>query len=137
MPGIRATLTTQATLEAVAWGHDLIEDGIDDTGADVTDDRLRAEGVPDEVVVCIKFLTKEPWMTEAFYARQVMNAPDVVRIVKCVDRIANLTEAQTSFKPDRLRRYVDETTRWILPMARDLGEPHGPWLVAKLEALTV
>ena len=32
-PGIRDTLTTQPVLEAVAWGHDLLEDGITESGA--------------------------------------------------------------------------------------------------------
>ena len=135
VPGIRETLTTQPTLEAVAWGHDLLEDGITEAGAKVTEDVLRAEGVPDEVIVCMKLLSKEPWMTTPWYARQVMGAPDVVRIVKCADRIANLTEARTSFDPYRWTKYVAETLDWILPMAHDLGGVHGRWLAARLDEL--
>lgn len=139
MPGIRATLTTQFTLEAVAWGHDLLEDGVTEDGSKVTEETLSKAGVPDEVIVCIRLLSKEPWMEpwmiKPWYARQVMGAPDVVRIVKCVDRIANLTEARGTFKPQRWARYVAETNEWILPMAKELEGPHGAWLVSQLEVL--
>jgi (p)ppGpp synthase/HD superfamily hydrolase len=135
VPGIRDTLSTQPTLEAVAWGHDLLEDGVTESGAKVTEDVLRAEGVPDEVVVCIKLLSKEPWMTTPWYARQVMGAPDVVRIVKCADRIANLTEARGTFDDHRWAKYVAETREWILPMAHELGGLHGRWLATRLTEL--
>lgn len=135
LPGVRPELETQYLLEAMGWAHDLLEDGVTETGAKVTEETLRTEGLPEEVVVGVRLLSKEKWMTPAWYQRQVMGAPDLARIVKCADRIANLTEARTTFPPRRWENYVKETKAWILPMAHELGNPFGAWLALRLGEL--
>lgn len=132
LPGVRPDLETQTYLEAVAWGHDLLEDGVREDGGKVTYNDLVDAGLPYEVVVAIHLLSKEPWMTEAWYARQVTGAPDLVRIIKCCDRIANLTEGAPVFDARRWSNYVRETESWILPMAEGLANPYGPWLAKTL-----
>ncbi len=133
VPGVRPDLETQGYLEALAWTHDLLEDGVKEDGARVTEEDLLAEGLPPEVVVGVRLLSKEPWMTEAWYARQVTGAPVLVQIVKCCDRIANLTEGAPVFKDKRWSNYVRETEAWILPMALAMSPPYGAWLANELK----
>lgn len=135
VPGLEATDATAPALEAVAWGHDLLEDGVTESGARVTGEVLRAEGVPEEVIGWIRLLSKDDATKGPAYVEQVRTGPDVVRIVKCADRIANLTEARGTFEPARWAKYVAETEDWILPMGRELGGAHGAWLAGRLDQL--
>lgn len=121
-------------MEAVAWGHDLIEDGVTETGERVSVTTLHEAGVPIKVIASIKLLSKEKGKYDE-YETALRNAPTAVRIVKCLDRIANLTEARTTFPEERWTRYVRETKEFVLPLAESITSPSGAWLVKQLEAL--
>jgi (p)ppGpp synthase/HD superfamily hydrolase len=134
LPGKR-TLYTQHLLEAVAWGHDLLEDGVQEDGTRVTSATLQAHRVNDLVLIGIHDLSKWPGVEKASYIKQVREAAPFIQIVKCCDRIANLTEGVDWFKDRRWARYAAETKDWILPMAEALDAPEGPWLAGELTRL--
>lgn len=121
---------------AVAWGHDLIEDGKTEAGLGVSILTLREAGVPPEIVRDIHSLTKTPGQTKEEYIDNVRLGPLRVQIVKCCDRTANLTEALTCFSGARWERYVHETLDWILPMAESLPELFKLALAPRLLELT-
>jgi guanosine-3',5'-bis(diphosphate) 3'-pyrophosphohydrolase len=50
------------------------------------------------------------------YFEKIGAANKAVRLVKVADRIDNTTDLP-EFKPERQKRYIDETVQWILPIA--------------------
>ena len=129
VPGLRPL----AEAEALAWAHDLIEDGRKPDGKPVTADDLRIEGLPESVVQGVVALTRVAGVSRDDHARQVEAAPEVVRVVKCCDRIANLREGATTFKPGRWARYVEDTRLRVLPHVTGIREPRASWLQQRLD----
>lgn len=134
VPGVRGDEGSGPYMEALAWGHDLLEDGVKENGAAVTAEDLRAAGVPEHVVFGLTLLTKEKFETTHGYYRKLDGAPDLVRIVKCCDRIANLREAAPVFTESRWKKYVEETKGFTMALTLDMPAPYGKWLAEKMEA---
>lgn len=124
-------------MEAVAWGHDLLEDGVTELGEKVRESTLCTAGVSATVLAGIKSLSKEKWMKPGEYEAGLALAPQTVMIVKCCDRIANLTEGRPTFKEGRWTRYVANTKATILPLTEFLEPTPGTWLKERLEGLAV
>jgi hypothetical protein len=122
-----------AFMQAVAWGHDLIEDGVHDDGQQVSAEDLRRAGIPEPVVRGVVLLTKEPGITPDLYYGRLCGASERVRIVKCCDRIANLREAITVFTEPRWQKYVRETEGFTKALTTGMAAPHGPWLLARMD----
>lgn len=130
LPGLRPDMETQCFLEAVAWLHDILED------TKITEVELKAAGIPDHVIMGVKALTKEEWMTREWYFRGLDGMPELVRIVKVCDRIANLTEGKGVLGASWWKRYTHETAHFIVPLTDDMGEPWRSWLLNKLAEVT-
>ena len=131
---------------AMAWLHDVIEDGRKEDGSRVTTSDLQGlvvgYGEPsgpylDEAVVeGVVELTHPEGITKIAYYETLSEIGYIPKLVKCVDRICNLREGAGVFKPARWERYVSETRTYILPLARDLREETAEWLTQHLhEAL--
>lgn len=54
------------------------------------------------------------------YYREIAEAPEIVRIVKCADRFHNLQNCGVVWDGARQKRYVEETGKYILPLASEL-----------------
>lgn len=119
--------------EAMAWSHDLIEDGRKPDGTPVTVGDLRAAGLPESVVLGVVVLTRVQGVSRDEYTRRVGMAPEVVRVVKCCDRIANLLEGSVTFKSGRWSRYVTDTRQHVLPLLRGIRGPWSSWLKDHLD----
>lgn len=122
-----------AEAEAIAWAHDLIEDGRKSDDTPVAADDLRAAGLPESVVLGVVALTRIKSLPRAEYTQRVERAPEVVRVVKCCDRIANLLEGSVTFKAGRWARYVADTRQNVLPLLRGIRGPWSSWLRDRLE----
>lgn len=107
---------------AVAWLHDIIEDGVRENGKHVTADDLRAERIPEAVIEGVVWLSHQEGEPKHAYLTRVLDAPPKIRLVKLVDRICNLREGKESFKDARWARYVQETAEFITPLLVNLGE---------------
>ncbi len=134
MPGIRPNLSTEHFLEAVAWSADLLAKGTAD-GKKITPEMLEEAGLLKHVVHAIATLTKEKWMTEWWYARELLGAHDLVKLVACAKRIVKMEDAK-ALPESHWRTLATETERWFTPLTEDLPPPYGRWLKEKLEALT-
>ena len=45
------------------------------------------------------------------------------KVLKCADRISNLTDLHTDiFDKEFIKKYIDETKKWILPMAEEINK---------------
>lgn len=127
---IEAEMAYSTETLAVAWLHDILEDGRKEDGSPVTTDDLLGAGFPKAVVEDIKALSHREGEPKATYLERLKEASPRARIVKCVDRICNLREGKTAFKDRRWARYVGETFYFIFPLAEGLRE--GKWLQAEL-----
>jgi len=116
---------------AVAWAHDIIEDGVN-RGKPVSGADLVMNNVSIDVIRDIQHLSMLKRETKVRYLERLRSEGSrLSKIVKCADRIANLREGAPTFKPPRWERYFAETLEFIVPIARDVGDP---WFEFKLES---
>ena len=96
--------------------HDLLED-LPETAIDEIR-HIDSEG--NQVVDLVLEVTKHPDEQKADYLQRVLENGSVnALILKCADRISNLTDLHRDTDSDvKIARYLDQTEKYILPMAR-------------------
>lgn len=127
-------LETADALEALSLGHHLLELGRKEDGTEVTGEDVQHAGASATVVVGLVELSRRDWDTELSYTTRLLQSFPWVRIVKCLDRIAELQEARSTLDDSRWSTFVRETRDCIFPMAQRLSGPRGAWLVRELQA---
>lgn len=105
---------------AVAWLHDILEDGKKEDGSGVVVADLEAEGIPTEVIDDVLSLTAMGNEPKSEYLASLKHASPRAKLVKCIDRACNLRDGKKAFKVRRWIRYVGETYYFIFPLAEDL-----------------
>lgn len=115
-------------LKAVAWLHDVPEDGKHEDGRPVTDSDLLAEGIPHLIVTDVMHVTQRPGEDRVAFLQRVAAASFSAKILKSADRTCNLREGRLTFKPPRWARYVKETELYILPFA----DRTVPWFAGEM-----
>lgn len=116
-------------LKCVSWLHDLIEDGRKEDGTAVTAQDLLDAGVEIYFVKDVVALSQIPGEEKPVYLSRLKDASWAAKLVKCIDRVCNLREGKDCFKDPRWARYVDETKRYVMPLAE---KAHG-WFVDELQ----
>jgi hypothetical protein len=76
-----------------------------------------------EVIRLIKEVTKRDDETKAEFLERILNTGSVeAKILKCADRISNLTDLSPEvFSPAKMKSYIEETLQYVLPMARQVN----------------
>lgn len=74
--------------EATAWLHDVLEDTA------VTAEVMRGHRIPEEVIACVRLLTKPEGAVYETYLQEVKANP-LARKVKIADMLSNLADAPT------------------------------------------
>lgn len=99
--------------------HDLLED-LPKTDSDII---LNADFEGNEVLSIVRELTRRPDETKIEYLTRVReHGSDKAKIVKLADRISNLTDINTDiFDYDFISRYIDETEKYVLPIAKEMN----------------
>ena len=115
------------TWTAVAWLHDVLEDGTQKDPGDLRDVLVEG-GVPAaraaHIASMVEFLTKAgDWTADSYFGRLRREGPPEVRIVKLLDRLANLTEGRDTLEAADQARKIDETREFILPLLDGIPEP--------------
>ena len=105
---------------AVAWLHDVLEDGKKEDGTAVFVEDLRDEGIEAVVIADVLALTHDGRESKEAYLSRLKEKSARAKVVKCVDRICNLREGRESFKVKRWIRYVGETYYFIFPLAEEM-----------------
>jgi (p)ppGpp synthase/HD superfamily hydrolase len=60
---------------------------------------------------------------DEFLERILMNGSTNAKILKCADRISNLTDLHTDiFDKEFIKNYIEETKRWVFPMAEQVNK---------------
>ncbi len=84
------------------------------------------------VLALVREVTKaEDETKDEFLGRIVAAGSERARVLKCADRISNMTDIGFSCEYEELMKTVRETERHILPMARSIN----PWMAKELEDL--
>ena len=105
--------------------HDLFEDLNESTSPE---DIIRIDSDGQEVYKLVMEVTRrctegiqEP--KEEFLQRILDKGSDKAKILKCADRISNLTDLHTDiFNKSFVRKYLKETKKYVLPMARQVNK---------------
>lgn len=119
-------------LLAAALLHDVLED------TDTTDIDLETRFGP-VVARRVRLLTKpgaEPGedkeaRSRRYFEALLRDADDEARLLKIADRLHNLSELHFAPDKERAARYLKETRRYLLPLAREASDPYA---AAGLEA---
>jgi len=99
--------------------HDLLED-LPDTQVD----EIRyIDHEANRVVDLVLEVTRRNEETKPQYLQRVLEMGSVrARVLKCADRISNLTDLHRDTHPDqKISDYLDQTEQFILPMARQVN----------------
>lgn len=68
-------------------------------------------------------VTRQKGESKEDYLDRILNTgTQKAKIIKCADRISNLIDLHTdTFEKGYIRKYIDETKMWVLPMAQDVN----------------
>lgn len=99
--------------------HDLLED-VPETQVDEIR-WIDSDGTA--VVELVLEVTKRKEETKAEYLRRVLeHGSDNAMLLKCADRISNLTDLHRDIQTEeRISGYLDQTEKYVLPMARKVN----------------
>ena len=99
--------------------HDLFEDRPETHMEEIR--KIDADG--NKVVELVLEVTKREKETKPEYLRRVLNSKsESAKILKCADRISNLTDLHLDTHTDKkISEYLDQTEEYILPMATEVN----------------
>lgn len=100
--------------------HDVFEDSKDVAPDEII--HLDADGP--EVYKLVMEVTRAASETKDQYLERVLTTGSKrARILKCADRISNLTDLHSDiFDKQFVLRYIEETKKWVIPMAMEVNE---------------
>ena len=75
------------------------------------------------VLLLVLEVTKRKDETKDQYLERLFNkGSENAKTLKCADRISNLTDLHPDiFDKDFIKRYIDETKKWVIPMAEQVN----------------
>ena len=130
-------------LQQICLLHDIIEDGVHSDGNPVTMGSLLYAGFDQDTVYQVNLLSKPDDCKSSapqghaelikYFSRMLTATADHARIVKVLDRIANMREAVGVFSPKRLERYCWESQVMVMGLAQTVMNPWGEWLRNELQ----
>jgi (p)ppGpp synthase/HD superfamily hydrolase len=99
--------------------HDILED-MPDTGVEEL-----AVNDPEswQVIELVKEVTRQQGEEKQVYLERLLNSGSQKALVlKCADRISNLTDLHTdTHDPGKFRQYLDQTEKYVIPMAEKVN----------------
>lgn len=99
--------------------HDLLED-VPET--DEFEIRI-IDGQADQVLELVKEVTRPADMRKADYLKRILEQGSYkAKLLKCADRISNLTDLHRDTHSDeKITDYLDQTEKYVIPMAREVN----------------
>ena len=100
--------------------HDLFEDVPSTNELDI---RI-IDGQADQVLELVKEVTRPCGVSKADYLKRILDhGSRRAKILKCADRISNLTDLHRGIKSDeQINGYLDQTEQYVIPMAKEVNE---------------
>jgi len=99
--------------------HDLLEDVPETNEFEI---RI-IDGQADQVLDLVKEVTKPEEMAKADYLKRILeHGSRRAKLLKCADRISNLTDLHRDTHTDqKITDYLDQTEKYVIPMAREVN----------------
>ena len=109
--------------DSVLLKASLIHDLLEDVPETQIDEIRLSDFEGNQVVDLVLEVTRRREETKAQYLQRVLETGSVrARILKCADRISNLTDLHRDTHPDhKITDYLTQTEQFILPMAREVN----------------
>ena len=99
--------------------HDLLEDVPETNEFEI---RI-IDGQADQVLELVKEVTRPPDMRKSDYLKRILEqGSQRAKLLKCADRISNLTDLHRDTHSDqKITDYLDQTEKYVIPMAREVN----------------
>jgi len=99
--------------------HDLLEDVPSTNEFDI---RI-IDGQADQVLELVKEVTRPEEMSKADYLKRILKDGSYnAKLLKCADRISNLTDLHRDTHSDqKISDYLDQTEQFVIPMAQQVN----------------
>ena len=109
--------------ESILLKASLIHDLLEDVPETQVDEIRQTDIEGNQVVDLVLEVTRRKEETKPQYLQRVLETGSVrARILKCADRISNLTDLHRDTHPDhKISDYLDQTEQFILPMAKQVN----------------
>ncbi len=109
--------------ESILLKASLIHDLLEDVPETQVDEVRQTDFEGNQVVDLVLEVTRRKEETKPQYLQRVLETGSVrARILKCADRISNLTDLHRDTHPDhKISDYLDQTEQYILPMAKQVN----------------
>lgn len=100
--------------------HDLLEDVPETNEFEI---RI-IDGQADQVLELVKEVTRPETMPKAEYLKRILeHGTRRAKLLKCADRISNLTDLHRDTHSDqKITDYLDQTEKYVIPMAREVNK---------------
>lgn len=100
--------------------HDLLEDVPETNEFEI---RI-IDGQADQVLELVKEVTRPEEMPKEEYLQGILEKGSRrAKILKCADRISNLTDLHTdTHSTKKINAYLDQTEKYVIPMAKEVNE---------------
>lgn len=122
--GTMAILIDYHYIDPVLLKASIIHDVFEDVNHVTPGEIIHLDSDGPEVYRLVMEVTRCTDESKADYLNRILTSGSTkAKILKCADRISNLTDLHTdTFNKDFIRRYIDETKHWVLPMAEEVNE---------------
>jgi GTP pyrophosphokinase len=99
--------------------HDLLEDVPETNELEIR----CIDGQADQVLALVKEVTRANGMAKADYLKRILEKGSRnAKLLKCADRISNLTDLHPDIYSDqKITEYLDQTEKYVIPMARQVN----------------
>lgn len=99
--------------------HDLLEDVPETNEFEI---RI-IDGQADQVLELVKEVTRPADMSKADYLKRILeHGSRRAKLLKCADRISNLTDLHRDTHTDqKITDYLDQTEKYVIPMASEVN----------------
>ena len=111
-------------IDPVLLKASIIHDLFEDTKCVTPDEIIRLDKDGPAVYKLVAEVTRTKNETkDEFLERILLQGSENSKILKCADRISNLTDLHTDiFDKEFIHKYIEETKRWVYPMAEQVNK---------------
>jgi GTP pyrophosphokinase len=111
-------------MDPVLLKASFIHDVFEDSKAVTADEIIKLDSDGPEVYKLVMEVTRTNEESKDQYLERVLKkGSEKAKILKCADRISNLTDLHSDiFDKQFVIKYIEETKKWVLPMAREVNE---------------
>jgi hypothetical protein len=111
-------------MDPVLLKASIIHDLFEDVDSVTPDEIIKIDDDGPAVYRLVMEVTHRKDETKDQFLNRILNEGSIyAKILKCADRISNLTDLHTDiFDKEFILKYINETKNWILPMAEEVNE---------------